>query len=388
MVKDTKFYDVLGVSPDASPSEIKKAYRKKAMQTHPDKHPDDPDAQAKFQEVGEAYQVLNDPDLRKRYDEFGKDDAVPQQGFEDAEEYFTAMFGGDGFKDWIGDFSLFKELNEATDMMGADPSSATTTATSTAKGETSGTESGTHMVEHNGKTDAGKSGKMSKEQREKLMEMEKKRRAEMMVQVDELAKKLKDKLQRYTLAVKGGHLDEFSKKLDQEIEELKLESFGLELLYLIARIYKTKANNYLMAKKTFGFSKIFTSTRDNARTVKSAYNLLSTGMEAQKTMEQMSKVDEDTLDQYEKAKFEQSMASAALGVMWAMNKFELERKLKDVCNGVLNDKTVSSKERHERAKGMLYIASKFANARRSPEEAEDARVFEEYILGEKQKKHK
>lgn len=384
MVKDTAFYDVLGVSPDATPSEIKKAYRKKAMQTHPDKHPDDPDAQAKFQEVGEAYQVLNDPDLRKRYDEFGKDDAVPQQGFEDAEEYFTAMFGGDGFKDWIGDFSLFKELNEATEMMGEDPSASATGAGT--DGATSANGDGSNMVKHDGKTEAAKPGKLSKEQKEKLMEMEKKRRAEMAVQVEELAKKLNDKLLKYTLAVKGGHLDEFSKKLDQEIEELKLESFGLELLYLIARIYKTKANNYLMAKKTFGFSKIFTSTRDNARSVKSAYNLLSTGMEAQRTMEQMSKVDEDTLDQYEKAKFEQDMAGAALGVMWAMNKFELERKLKDVCNSVLNDKSVPSKERQEKAKGMLYISSKFASARRSPEEAEDARVFEEYILGEKQKK--
>ncbi|KAL3232939.1 Protein CAJ1 [Nakaseomyces bracarensis] len=385
MVKDTTFYDVLGVSPDATPSDIKKAYRKKAMQTHPDKHPDDPDAQAKFQEVGEAYQVLNDPDLRKRYDEFGKDDAVPQQGFEDAEEYFTAMFGGDGFKDWIGDFSLFKELNEATEMMGED-SCAGDTATS-ANGGVNGAADGTHVVKHDGNSESAKPGKLTKEQREKLVEMEKKRRAEMAKQVEELAKKLNDKLLKYTLAVKGGHLDEFSKKLDQEIEELKLESFGLELLYLIARIYKTKANNYLMAKKTFGFSKIFTSTRDNARSVKSAYNLLSTGMEAQKTMEQMSKVDEDTLDQYEKAKFEQDMAGAALGVMWAMNKFELERKLKDVCNSVLNDKSVPSKERQEKAKAMLYIATKFASARRSPEEAEDARVFEEYILGEKQKKH-
>ena len=235
MVKDTEFYDVLGISPEATPSEIKKAYRKMAMLTHPDKHPDDPEAQAKFQAVGEAYQVLNDPALRKQYDEFGKDNAVPQQGFEDAEEYFTAIFGGDGFKDWIGDFSLFKELNEATDMMSED---ATTDATAAA------TTSEAGMVKHDGKTDAkDKSGKMTKEQREKLWEMEKKRREEVAKQVEELARKLKEKLLQYNLAVKGGHLDDFNRKLDQEVEELKLESFGLELLYLIARVYKTKANN-------------------------------------------------------------------------------------------------------------------------------------------------
>ncbi|SMN19954.1 similar to Saccharomyces cerevisiae YER048C CAJ1 Nuclear type II J heat shock protein of the E. coli dnaJ family [Maudiozyma saulgeensis] len=376
MVKDTEYYDILGIQPEATSTEIKKAYRRKAMQTHPDKHPDDPDAQRKFQEVGEAYQVLSDESLRKRYDEFGKDDAVPQQGFEDANEYFSAIFGGDGFKDWIGEFSLFKELSEATEKMNEEENGTTTDETD--------------MMKHDGekKSDSSSSKKMTKEQRQKLLEMEQKRREDMMKQVDELAIKLNEKVDQYILALNGNHLDEFTRKLDQEIEDLKLESFGLELLYLIARVYKTKANNFIMSKKTFGFSKVFTGTRDNARTVKSAYNLLSTGLEAQKTMEQMSKVNPDELDQYERAKFESNMAGKALGVMWAMSKFELERKLKEVCNKILNDKSASKKERLAKAKAMLFIAEKFSKARRSPEEAEEARVFEELILGAQEKQNK
>lgn len=382
MVKETEYYDILGIQPDATPTEIKKAYRKKAMQTHPDKHPDDPEAQQKFQAVGEAYQVLSDPGLRSKYDQFGKEDAVPSQGFEDATEYFTMIFGGDGFKDWIGEFSLFKELSKASEEFDAEGNPIDPNA----KPDPDAPQ---HVVEHDGgaKATAAKN-KLNKEQREKLLEMEKQRREDMIKQIDDLSNKLTDKISKYMISQRGGHIAEFEAKFNQEIEDLKLESFGIELLYLLAKVYKTKANDYLMSKKTMGFSRLFTGTRENAKTVKSAYNLLSTGLEAQKAMEEMQKVNPDDLDEEEKVKFESMMAGKALGVMWAMSRFELERKLKEVCNKVLQDKNVPSKERKERAKALLYFADKFSRARRTPEEAEEARVFEEMILGEQERKHK
>ncbi|CAL9728977.1 dnaJ-like protein 1 [Monosporozyma unispora] len=382
MVKETEYYDILGIAPTATATEIKKAYRKKAMQTHPDKHPDDPDAQRKFQAVGEAYQVLSDPGLRSKYDQFGKDDAVPQAGFEDATEYFTMIFGGDGFKDWIGEFSLFKELSKATEGMDDEGNPLNPTGSSNDPNQND-------MIQHNGsKQQTSVKGKLSREQREKLMEAEKARREDMLKQINELSIKLTDRVTSYLIAVKNGHLNEFDSKFNQEIEDLKLESFGMELLHLLSKVYKTKANDYLIAKKTLGFSKIFTGTRENAKTVKSAYNLLSTGLEAQKSMEEMQKVNPEDLDDAERVKFESMMAGKALGVMWAMSKFELERKLKEVCSKLLNDKSVSSKERKERAKALLYFADKFAKARRTPEEAEEARVFEELILGEQEKNQK
>jgi len=72
-VKETKLYDVLGIAPDADDADIKKAYRVKARQYHPDRNPDDPTVEEKFKEVGFAYEVLSDPEKRKTYDRYGEE---------------------------------------------------------------------------------------------------------------------------------------------------------------------------------------------------------------------------------------------------------------------------------------------------------------------------
>lgn len=69
MVKDTEYYDILGLNPDASPDEIKKAYRKLALQNHPDKNPLN---EEKFKEINTAYEILSNEEKRKKYDLFGK----------------------------------------------------------------------------------------------------------------------------------------------------------------------------------------------------------------------------------------------------------------------------------------------------------------------------
>ena len=71
MSEKRDYYEVLGVARNASEADIKKAYRKLALKYHPDKNPDDKDAEEKFKEAAEAYEVLSDSEKRSRYDQFG-----------------------------------------------------------------------------------------------------------------------------------------------------------------------------------------------------------------------------------------------------------------------------------------------------------------------------
>jgi len=93
---NTKYYEVIGVEKSASQQEITKAYRKKALQLHPDKHPDEKEKyQVLFQELQEAYEVLNDPDKRKLYDRYGEA-GLKGSSQSDMGGLFDVIFGGRG----------------------------------------------------------------------------------------------------------------------------------------------------------------------------------------------------------------------------------------------------------------------------------------------------
>ena len=94
------YYDVLGVDKSADATAIKKAYRKLAMKYHPDKNPGDKEAEEKFKEINEAYEVLSDETKRRNYDQFGHE-GVNGQGFGGAGGFGGQGFGG--FDDIFGD---------------------------------------------------------------------------------------------------------------------------------------------------------------------------------------------------------------------------------------------------------------------------------------------
>ncbi|MCH2215383.1 MAG: molecular chaperone DnaJ [Flavobacteriales bacterium] len=109
------YYEVLGISKSASQADMKKAYRKLALKYHPDRNPDDKEAEAKFKEAAEAYEVLNNPEKRQRYDRFGHQGVGGAAGgggfgggmsmddiFSQFGDIFGGAFGGGGFSGGFG----------------------------------------------------------------------------------------------------------------------------------------------------------------------------------------------------------------------------------------------------------------------------------------------
>lgn len=114
------YYEVLGVSKDANEADLKKAYRKLAMQYHPDRNPDNKEAEDKFKEANEAYEVLSNPDKKKLYDQFGHQGVDANfggggggsySGFGDFEDIFGEIFGG-GFGGFGGGFNSQRNRNQ------------------------------------------------------------------------------------------------------------------------------------------------------------------------------------------------------------------------------------------------------------------------------------
>ena len=113
MANKRDYYEILGVTKTASQDEIKKAYRKVAMQFHPDRNPGDKSAEDKFKEAAEAYEILNDPDKKAQYDRFGHNAFSQGRGgggggysggmnMDDIFSQFGDIFGDEGFGSFFG----------------------------------------------------------------------------------------------------------------------------------------------------------------------------------------------------------------------------------------------------------------------------------------------
>lgn len=206
-----------------------------------------------------------------------------------------------------------------------------------------------------------KKGGLTKEQRDRLEAYEKERRRIRDERVETLAKKLVDRISVWTETDKGSDVTKaFEDKIRLEVEHLKMESFGLEILHAIGTTYLQKATSFLKSQKFLGISGFFSRLRDKGTLAKETWNTISTAIDAQLTMEEMAKMEEKGGEEWtdeKKAEYEKRVTGKILAAAWRGSKFEIQGVLRDVCDKVLNDKTVRMEKRLERAHALVLCGT-------------------------------
>lgn len=205
---------------------------------------------------------------------------------------------------------------------------------------------------------------LSKEQREQLAAYEKERARIRQERVDTLARKLIDRISVWTETDKNADVTRaFQEKTRLEVENLKMESFGIDILHAIGQTYVTRASTLLRSQKFLGIGGFFSKLRDKGNMVKDTWNTISSAIDAQQTMEDMARMEEkggEDWNDERRAEYERRVTGKILNAAWRGSKFEIQSVLRDVCDAVLYDKKVSLNKRLERAQALVLIGDIFS----------------------------
>jgi hypothetical protein len=205
---------------------------------------------------------------------------------------------------------------------------------------------------------------LSKEQREELQAFELERRKAREERVSTLASKLINYISVWTETDKGPDVTKaFKDKTVLEIENLKMESFGLEIMHAVGATYMAKGTSFLKSHKSFlGLGGFWSRLKDKGNIAKETWGTISTAIDAQMTMEEMAKAEErggeDWTDE-KRAEYEKRVTGKILAAAWRGSKYEIQGVLREVCDRLLNDKAVKTEKRIERAQALIIVGELF-----------------------------
>jgi len=326
---EVDYYALLDVPQDADAATIKRQYYLLARKWHPDKNKDNPDATQKFQQLGEAYQVLSNPELRAKYDKFGSQ--ALDVDFVDPSMIFGMLFGSEMFEPIVGEFMMAAGASKGREL----------------------TEAEMNSIQE--------------------------------ARIAKLLVKLKHRLTPFEI----GEQEAFREVQTINAEQLATASFGEVMLHTVGRVYESEANIHAGNIFEVGITKL----RRTGTNLKSQVAALKAGMSLAQHLQQLEDHDqalqqhvkelqekhgteaelpEEVRQQLaalmqQRAELEVVSMDLALSAIWSANVVDIQRTLHQVCKRLLREPGLSKAQERVRAEALAELGRIYKAAKAPPE---------------------